>query len=51
MLEVTGGNKDEVANTQEQCAPTETVDTVWEELGHAGPQPSHSPVWLESWAV
>ena len=37
MLEVAGENMDEVANTQGQCAPTETVDTGWEELG------SHRP--------
>ena len=26
MFEVAGGNKDEVANTQGQCAPTEIAD-------------------------
>ena len=27
------GNKDKVANTQGQGAPTETMDATWEELG------------------
>ena len=39
MLEVTAvgeGDKDKVANTQGQCAPTENVDMGWEELGHDG---------------
>ena len=36
MPEVAGGNKDEVANTQGQCAPAETVDSGWEELGSEG---------------
>ena len=50
MLEVTEGNKDEVANTQGRCAPTETVDAGWRELGSDGPCPGQSPVWLQSWA-
>ena len=37
MLEVSVGSKDEVANTQGQCAPAETVDAGWEELGCDGP--------------
>ena len=37
MLEVTVGNKDKVVNTQGRWAPTETVDTSWEELGSDGP--------------
>ena len=53
MLEVTWGNKHEVANTQGQCVPAETVDASWvitretvelsdtwrreKELGHDGP--------------
>ena len=37
MLEVTGGNKDEVANTGGLFAPTQTVVTDWKELGHDGP--------------
>ena len=37
MRDVAEGNKDEVANTQGQCAPPGTVDTGWEELGPEGP--------------
>ena len=37
MLEVAGGNKDEVANTGGLFAPTQTVVTDWKELGHDGP--------------
>ena len=29
MLEVTGGNEDEVGDTQGWCSPTETVDAHW----------------------
>ena len=36
-LKSQGGNKDKVVNTQGLCAPTETLDTVWEELGHDRP--------------
>ena len=28
-----GGNKEEVANTQGLCAPTETMDTSWGRFG------------------
>ena len=63
MLEVTGGNKDEVADTQGQCLPTKTVDSglvITREIGEPGdawrrekswavmdPDPE-SPIWLES---
>ena len=36
-LKLQGDNKDEMVNTQGLCAPTETLDTVWEELGHDRP--------------
>ena len=39
MLEIAGGNKDEVANAQRRCAPTETVDAGWiitREIGERG---------------
>ena len=39
MLEITGENKDEVANTQRWCSPAETVDTGWvitREIGELG---------------
>ena len=32
-LKSQGGNKDKVVNTQGLCAPTETVDAGWGELG------------------
>ena len=38
-LEVTGGSKDEVADAQGQCSPTETVDAGWvitREIGELG---------------
>ena len=37
MLEVSGGNKDKVANTQGLFAVPETVEAGWEELGCEGP--------------
>ena len=48
-LKLQGDNKDEMVNTQGLCAPTETLDTVWEELGHDRPWSRLSPVWLENW--
>ena len=39
MTEVTGGNKDEVADIQGQCSPAETVDARWiitREIGEPG---------------
>ena len=39
MLKVAGGNKDEGANTQGWCAPTETMDASWEELSSDDPDP------------
>ena len=39
MLKVAGGNKDEGANTQGLCAPTETMDASWEELSSDDPDP------------
>ena len=50
MLEVAGGNKDKVGDTQRRCSPTETVDTGWvitREIGEPG------DTWRreKSWAV
>ena len=39
MLEVPGGNKDEVGDAQGQCSPAETVDASWvitREIGEPG---------------
>ena len=39
MLEVTGGDKEEVADTQGQCSPAENMDAGWvitREIGELG---------------
>ena len=50
MLEVTGGDKEEVSDTQGQCSPAENMDAGWvitREIGELGDS------WRreKSWAV
>ena len=49
MLEVTGGNKDKVADIQGQCSPAETVGAGWvitREIGELGDPWRREKSWL-----
>ena len=48
MLEVTGGDKEEVSDTQGQCSPAENMDAGWvitREIGELGDMWRREKIW------